>query len=115
MPGETTLKRMPCGPNSSARDLAIFCSAAFAEAVANADNYILTDSEAKIKAIVSSGGVKKAKAYLKPMAPGKPIWKDSNKLRRIALPLVLLLAVIIGSVLSVNIVNIVNKFTHTNH
>ncbi len=90
-------------------------SAAFAEAVANADNYILTDSEAKIKAIVSNGGVKKAKAYLKPIAPGKPTWKDSNKLRRIALPLVLLLAVIIGSVLSVNIVNIVNKFTNTNH
>ena len=90
-------------------------SVAFAEAVANADNYILTDSEAKIKAIVSAGGVKKAKAPFKPMAPGKPTWKDSNKLRRIALPLILLLAVIIGSVLSVNIVNIVNKFTHTNH
>ncbi len=87
-------------------------SAAFAEAVANADNYILTDSEAKIKAIVSSGGVKKAKAYLKPIAPGKPTWKDSNKLRRIALPLILLLAVIIGSFFSVNIVN---KFTNTNH
>ncbi|HYT46385.1 MAG TPA: hypothetical protein VEP90_28905, partial [Methylomirabilota bacterium] len=77
--------------------------------------YILTDSEAKIKAIVSAGGVKKAKAPFKPMAPGKPTWKDSNKLRRIALPLILLLAVIIGSVLSVNIVNIVNKFTNTNH
>ncbi len=90
-------------------------SAAFAEAVANADYYILTDSEAKIKAIVSAGGVKKAKAPFKPMAPVKPTWKDSNKLRRIALPLILLLAVIIGSVLSVNIVNIVNKFTNTNH
>jgi len=87
-------------------------SAAFAEAVANADNYILTDSEAKIKAIVSAGGVKKAKAPFKPMAPVKPTWKDSNKLRRIALPLILLLAVIIGSFFSVNIVN---KFTNTNH
>ncbi|HEY6285905.1 MAG TPA: hypothetical protein VIX20_09605, partial [Ktedonobacteraceae bacterium] len=87
-------------------------SAAFAEAVANADNYVLTDSEAKIKAIVSAGGAKKAKAPLKPIAQGKPIWKDSNTLRRIALPLIVLLAVIIGSVLSVNFVN---RFTNTNH
>jgi serine/threonine protein kinase len=87
-------------------------SAAFAEAVANADNYVLTDSEAKIKAVVSSGGVKKAKAPLKPNAQGKPTWKTSNKLWRIALPLILLLAVIIGSTFSVYFVN---KFTNTNH
>ncbi len=87
-------------------------SVAFAEAVANADNYVLTDSEAKMKAMVSSGGAKKAQAPLKPTAQGNPTWKASNKLWRIALPLILLLAVIIGSVLSVNIVN---KFTNTKH
>ena len=87
-------------------------SAAFAEAVANADNYVLTESEAKIKAIVSAGGTKKAKAPLKPNAQGKPTWKNPNKLRRIALPLILLLAVIMGSILSVYFVN---KFTNTNH
>src|SRR5205823_5162524 len=87
-------------------------SAAFTEAVANADNYVLTDSEAKIKAMVSSGGAKKAKYPLKPIAQGQSTWKDSNKLRRIALSLIVLLAVIIGSVLSVNFVN---KPTNTNH
>jgi len=87
-------------------------STAFAEAVANVDNYVLTDSEAKIKAMASSGGAKKAKAPFKPAAQGKPIWKNSNKFWRIALPLLLLLAIIIGSTLSVYFVN---KFTNTNH
>src|SRR6266480_4549252 len=87
-------------------------SVAFSEAVANADNYVLTDSEAKRKAIVSSNGAKSAKAPLKAIAQGNPTWKDSNKLRRIALPLILLLAMIIGSVLSINFVN---NITNTNH
>jgi serine/threonine protein kinase len=87
-------------------------STAFAEAVANVDNYVLTDSEAKIKAMVSSNGAKKAKAPLKPTAQGKPTWKYSNKSWRIALPLLLLLAVIIGSTFSVYFVN---KITNTNH
>ncbi len=87
-------------------------SVAFSEAVANTDNYVLTDSEAKMKAIVSSGGAKKAQALLKPTTQGNPTWKAPNKLWRIALPLILLLAVIIGSVLSVNFVK---KFTYTNH
>ena len=87
-------------------------SAAFVEAVANAANYVLTESEAKIKAIVSSNGAKKAKAPFKPAAQGKPTWKSANKSWRIALPLLLLLAVIIGSILSVNFVN---KLTNTNH
>lgn len=42
-------------------------SAAFAEAVANADNYVLTDSEAKMKAMAPSNGAKKAKAPIKPI------------------------------------------------
>jgi serine/threonine protein kinase len=84
-------------------------SAAFAEAVANADNYVLSDSEAKQKAIISSNGAKKAISPLKSIAQDKPIWKEPSKLIRIALPFFLLIAVIIGSVLSVNIVN---KFTH---
>ena len=87
-------------------------STAFAEAVDNADNYVLTDSEAKIKAIVSSNGAKKALPFLKPLRQNKPVWKDSSKLQRIALPLFLLIAVIIGSVLSVFVVN---KFINTNH
>lgn len=84
--------------------------AAFAEAVANADNYVLSDSEAKRKAIVSNSGTKKAIIPLKLIAQDKSTWKDSSKLRRIALPLVLLLAIIIGSILSVNVIN---KFIHT--
>ncbi len=87
-------------------------SAAFVEAVANVDNYVLTDSEAKIKAMVSSNGQKKAKAPFKPTNQGKPAWKSSNKPWRIALPLLLLLAVIIGSTFSVYFVN---KLTNTNH
>src|SRR5256886_4090770 len=90
-------------------------SVAFSEAVANADNYVLTDSEAKMKAMVSSGGAKSAKVPLKLIAQGNRTWKASNNSWRHGLPLILLLAVIIGSVLSVNIVNIVNKFTNTNH
>jgi len=86
-------------------------SAAFAEAVANADNYVLTNSEAKMKAIVSSGRDKKANATLKPISQGNSTREDTHKLRRIALPLILLLAVIIGSVLSVNLVN---RFTNSN-
>src|SRR6266566_7875382 len=79
-------------------------SAAFAEAVVNADNYVFSDSEAKRRAIHFSGGGKRALAALKPVVQGKPIW------RRIALPLILLLALIIGSLLSVNIIGL---FTHT--
>ena len=87
-------------------------STAFAEAVANADNYALTDSEAKMKAMVSSAGAKKVKGPLKPTAQDSPTWKNSNKSWRIALPLILLLAIIIGSTFSVYFVN---KFTNTNH
>jgi serine/threonine protein kinase len=87
-------------------------SVAFAEAVANAGNYILTDSEAKMKAMVSSNGAKKAKAPLESINRGMPPAKKSNKVWRIALPLILLLAVIIGSIFSVYLVN---TFTNANH
>jgi serine/threonine protein kinase len=80
-------------------------SAAFAEAVVNADSYVFSDSEAKRRAIHFSGG-KHALAALKPVVQGKPIW------RRIALPLVLLFALIIGSLLSVNIIGLFTQ-THT--
>jgi len=80
-------------------------SAAFAEAVADADNYVLTDSEAKMKAMVSSSGAIKAKDPSKPIPLGNPTWKGSNKVQRIALPLILLFAVIIGSTFSVYFIN----------
>ena len=51
-------------------------SAAFAEAVANADNYVLTDSEAKMKAMASSNGAKKAKAPIKPIDQWNPPAKN---------------------------------------
>ena len=80
-------------------------SAAFAEAVADADNYVLTDSEAKMKAMASSSGAIKAKDPSKPIPLGNPTWKGSNKVQRIALPLILLFAVIIGSTFSVYFIN----------
>jgi serine/threonine protein kinase len=80
-------------------------SAAFAEAVANAGNYVLTESEANRKAILSGGEAKKAKAPFKSITQDKFSRSDSNKLRRIALPLILLLAVSIGSILSLFFVN----------
>jgi serine/threonine protein kinase len=84
-------------------------SAAFAEAVANADNYVLTESEAKMKALVSSNGAIKAKVPAKLIPHGNPTWKSFKKVQRIALPLILLLAVIIGSTFSVYFKN---KFTN---
>jgi hypothetical protein len=84
-------------------------SAAFAEAVANADNYVLTNSEAKMKAMVSSSGTIKAKDPSDLIPRGNPIWKSSHKVQRIALPLILLFAVIIGSTFSVYLIN---RFTN---
>ena len=86
-------------------------STAFAEAVANADNYVLTESEARMKAIASSRRAKETKAPSKLTAQGNPSWKNSNKVWRISLPLILLLAIIIGSTLSVYFEN---KISNTN-
>jgi eukaryotic-like serine/threonine-protein kinase len=84
-------------------------SRAFAEAVANADNYVLTDSEARMKAIISNGGANKVKASSILTVQGNPGWKNSNKLWRISLPLILLLAIIIGSALSVYFANTISN------
>jgi eukaryotic-like serine/threonine-protein kinase len=87
-------------------------SRAFAEAVANAENYVLTASEARMKAIISSGGAKEAKAPSIHTAQVNPTWKYSNKVWRSSLLLILVLAIIIGSTLSVYFVN---KFTNANY
>src|SRR6266480_1028519 len=86
-------------------------STSFAEAVANADNYVLTESEARMKAIASSRRAKETKAPSKLTVQGNPRWKNSNKVWRISLPLILLLAIIIGSTLSVYFEN---KISNTN-
>ncbi len=88
-------------------------SAAFSEAVANADSYVFSDSEAKRRAIGSSGGSKQAQEASQLVIQFKSIWENSSKLRRIVLPLVLLLAVILGSFASVSIVNsFTNRHSH---
>ena len=87
-------------------------STAFAEAVANAENYVYTESEAKIKAIVSSREANKTKVPVRPFTQDKPGWKNSNKLWRITLPVIVLLVVIIGSSFSVYLAN---RSTHANH
>lgn len=75
-------------------------SVAFAEAVANAD----LDGNAKRRANGFAAGTKAA-AILKPIVRIKPIRKSSFKPWRVILPLVLVLAVIIGSIMSVIIFN----------
>jgi serine/threonine protein kinase len=79
-------------------------SAAFAEAVSGADQSASLASGAKRKANGSSGGGKQSIAALKPIVQVKPAGKRSFKLQRVVLPLILLLAVIIGSVVTVNII-----------
>jgi len=87
-------------------------SAVFAEAVANIKYYVPTDSEARMQAMTSGRGPKKAKAFLKSTFQASPTSKSSHTIWRFALPLILLFAVIIGSTLSVFFVN---KLTHTNY
>jgi serine/threonine protein kinase len=78
-------------------------SAAFAEAVANADSYVFSDSEAKRRAITFRNEDKPASTASTPVTKVKLIWKNASKSRRIVLSLVLLLAVILGLVTSVSI------------
>ncbi len=80
-------------------------SVAFAEAVANAEQNVYSDSDAQRGAIGPSNGAKSVLRVLKPVIEVQPAWSNSSKLRRIILPLVLLLAVIIGSVVTANIVH----------
>lgn len=80
-------------------------SAAFAEAATNADQSASLASGAKRKANGSSGGGKQGIAALKPIVQVKPTSKRSFKLKRVVLPLILLLAVVISSIVTVNLVS----------
>jgi eukaryotic-like serine/threonine-protein kinase len=80
-------------------------SAAFTEAVAEANSYAFSDNEAKRKAIGPGAWVKQVIEASRPMFRFKFIWKNSSKSRRVVLSLVLLLALILGSITSVSIFN----------
>jgi serine/threonine protein kinase len=83
-------------------------SAAFAEAVAHADQHAPSESSDKKRASASNGGGKQAIAALKPIVQIKPVGRGTFKLRRFVLPAVVLLLVIIASVITVNVVRIPN-------
>jgi serine/threonine protein kinase len=87
-------------------------STAFAEAVANVEYYVPTDSEARMQAIAASQGSKKAKNSLQNSANSSPSSKGPATFWKIALPVILVLALIIGSTLSVFFVT---KFNSTHH
>ena len=86
-------------------------SAAFAEAVADADQHALSESSDKKRASASNGGGKQAIAALEPIVQIKPVGQGAFKLRRFVLSAVVLLLVIIASVITVNVVRIPN--THS--
>jgi eukaryotic-like serine/threonine-protein kinase len=81
-------------------------SAAFAEAVADADQHALSESSDKKRASASNGGGKQAIAALKPIVQIKPVGQGTFKLRRFVLSAVALLLVITASVITVNVVRI---------
>jgi len=83
-------------------------SAAFAEAVADADQHALSESSDKKRASASNGGGKQAIAALEPIVQIKPVGQGAFKLRRFVLSAVVLLLVIAGSVITVYIVRIPN-------
>jgi serine/threonine protein kinase len=82
-------------------------SAAFTEAVADADQHALPESSDKKRASASNSGGKQAIAALKPIVQIKPVGRGAFKLRRFVLSGVVLL-VIIASVITVNAVRIAN-------
>src|SRR6266487_3358624 len=84
-------------------------SAAFAEAVTNADSSVFSESSAKRKVNSSHSGGKQAIAALNPVVQIKLLWKEPFKQRQVVLPLVLLVAVIISSVVTFSIFR-----SHTN-
>ncbi len=86
-------------------------STAFAEAVANIEYYVPTESEARLQAIAASQGSKKAHAPLKSSSYIGSSSKRPANLWKFAVPVILVFAVIIGSILSIFFAN---KFT-TNH
>ncbi len=85
-------------------------SAAFADAVANAEHDIYSASEAKRRAI---GHISGGKPAIPTLVTVQPAWSHSIKLRRIVAPLVLLLALILGSLATVNIIS--NKHSTAQH
>ncbi len=86
-------------------------SAAFAEAVADADQHALSESSDKKRASASNDGGKQAIAALEPIVQIKPVGQGAFKLRRYVLSAVVLL-VIIASVITVNVVRIPNTHLH---
>ena len=88
-------------------------SAAFTKAVTNADQFATRGGGAKRKVHNYNGEGKQGIAALKPIVQVKPVWKPSFKLQRIILPLILVLAVVLGSVATVNIIStLTNARTH---
>jgi serine/threonine protein kinase len=88
-------------------------SAAFTEAVANADSYVFSDSEAKRRAISFRNEGKPAFTASQRALKGILFWKNASKLQRIVLSLVLLPAVILGSFASFGIYNsLTNGHSH---
>src|SRR6266516_2363762 len=78
-------------------------SAAFTEAVISADRSATLASGAKRKVNGSNSQGKQSIAALKPIVQVKPAWKPSSRLQRVVLSLILLLAVALGSVVTVKI------------
>ncbi len=87
-------------------------STAFAEAVADIEHYVPTDSEARMQAMAASQGPKKAKAPLQSSSYSSTSSKGSATHWKIALPVILVLALIIGSFLSFFVVNRFNSISH---
>ncbi len=78
-------------------------SAAFTEAVTSADQSAIPASGAKRKVNSSNSEGKQGIAALKPIVQVKSVWKPSSKLQRVVLSLILLLAVVLGSIATVSI------------
>jgi len=87
-------------------------SAAFTEAVISADRSATLASGAKRKVNGSNSQGKQGIAALKPIVQVKPAWKPSSKLQRVVLSLILLLAVALGSVVTVKIASTFTKVPH---
>jgi serine/threonine protein kinase len=87
-------------------------SAAFTEAVTSANRSATPAGGAKRKVNGSNSEGKQDIAALKPIVQVKPAWKPSSTLQRVVLSLILLLAVVLGSVVTVNIASRFTKVPH---